>query len=140
MGTRNTPLLKAQVRMRPLLTHSCGTCPHSQQLRRIYRPFLDVKISCLCVFASRVFVSKGGIDLELAPLVVTALDDVCSSSAHLFDEESLGAFLNEVCRWLVEQRLGPHAHHEKYRKCDPYGQVSGLLSCPPLACDVRAMC
>lgn len=57
--------------------------------------------------------------------MVSALDDVCNASAPLFDAESLAAMLREVCHWLVEQRLGPHAHHEKYKMCDPYGQVGG---------------
>lgn len=85
---------------------------------------------CVCC-SFRLFPFEGGIDLELAPQVVTALDDVCSTSARFFDEDSLGALLGEVCRWLVEQRLGPHALHGKYKACDPYGQVSSQLDMPP---------
>lgn len=69
----------------------------------------------------------GGIDLELAPQVVTALDDVCVLSPRSFDTPSLTALLGEVCLWLVEQRIGPRAQHERYRSCDPYAQV---CSCP----------
>lgn len=67
--------------------------------------------------------STGGIDLELAPQVVTALDDVCLLSPRSFDTPSLTALLGEVCLWLVEQRIGPRAQHAKYKTCDPYGQV-----------------
>lgn len=70
-----------------------------------------------------VTVSVGGIDLELAPQVVTALDDVCVLSPRLFDRASLASLLGEVCLWLVEQRIGPRAQHEKYKSCDPYAQV-----------------
>ncbi|CAM9413692.1 unnamed protein product [Ectocarpus fasciculatus] len=64
----------------------------------------------------------GGIDLELAPQVVTALDDVCVLSPRSFDAPSLAALLEEVCLWLVEQRIGPRAQHSSYKSCDPYAQ------------------
>lgn len=67
--------------------------------------------------------SAGGIDLELAPEVVTALDDVCVLSPRSFDAPSLAALLEEVCLWLVEQRIGPRAQHSNYKSCDPYAQV-----------------
>lgn len=67
--------------------------------------------------------SLGGIDLELAPQVVTALDDVCVLSPRCFDRASLAALLGEVCLWLVEQRIGPRAQHPKYKSFDPYAQV-----------------
>lgn len=71
----------------------------------------------------RVFISAGGIDVELAAQVVTALDDVCILSPRSFDAPSLAALLGEVCRWLVEQRIGPRARHDEYKTCDPYAQV-----------------
>jgi len=43
-----------------------------------------------------VFTAAGGIDLELAPQVVTALDDVCVLSPRSFDTPSLTALLGEV--------------------------------------------
>ncbi|CAM9795466.1 unnamed protein product [Ectocarpus sp. 6 AP-2014] len=64
----------------------------------------------------------GGIDLELAPEVVTALDDVCVVSPRSFDAPSLAALLEEVCLWLVEQRIGPRAQHSNFKSCDPYAQ------------------
>ncbi|CAM9903323.1 unnamed protein product [Scytosiphon promiscuus] len=70
----------------------------------------------------------GGIDIELAPQVVTALDDVCLLSPRSFDTPSLTALLGEVCLWLVEQRIGPRAQHAKYKTCDPYGQVQHKLN------------
>lgn len=70
----------------------------------------------------------GGIDLDLAPQVVTALDDVCMISPRSFDEPSLAALLGEVCLWLVEQRIGPRAHCDKYRLFDPYAQVRDLVA------------
>lgn len=70
-----------------------------------------------------VFFFAGGIDLELAPQVVTALDDICVLSPRCFDMTSLAALLGEVCLWLVEQRIGPRAQHARYRSCDPYAQV-----------------
>ena len=71
--------------------------------------------------------NSGGIDLELAPQVVTALDDVCMLSAPSFDVPSLAAMLGEVCHWLVHQRIGARAQHDAYKSCDPYSQVSLLL-------------
>ncbi len=75
----------------------------------------------------------GGIDLELAPQVVTALDDVCVLSPRSFDTPSLTALLGEVCLWLVEQRIGPRAQHAKYRSCDPYAQVRLFTGWQPCA-------
>lgn len=79
-----------------------------------------------------VIVSVGGIDLELAPQVVTALDDVCVLSPRSFDRASLAALLGEVCLWLVEQRIGPRAQHAKYKSCDPYAQVLACSSTLPV--------
>lgn len=88
------------------------------------------KLRCTCirilVCASHSFAFvcfAGGIDLELAPQVVTALDDVCVLSPGSFDRPCLAALLGEVCLWLVEQRIGPRAQHARYRSCDPYAQV-----------------
>lgn len=66
---------------------------------------------------------SGGIDVDLALQVVTALDDVCNISSRSFELPSLTGVLREVCLWLVEQRIGPQAINETYRACDPYGQV-----------------
>lgn len=71
--------------------------------------------------------NSGGIDLELAPQVVTALDDLCMLSPRSFDAPSLAALLEEVCLWLVEQRIGPRAQHAAYKSCDPYSQVGVWL-------------
>lgn len=93
-----------------------------------------------------IMTATGGIDVELAPQVVTALDDVCVLSPRSFDTPSLTALLGEVCLWLVEQRIGPRAQHAKYRSCDPYAQVrlftgwhqpGRLFPCPVYDCCLR---
>lgn len=92
-----------------------------------------------CSIMSRSNVT-GGIDLELAPEVVTALDDVCILSPRSFDAPSLAALLKEVCLWLVEQRIGPRAHHDSYKSCDPYAQVD-IASFPcAVPCLVFGVC
>lgn len=83
----------------------------------------DRCLSACCPQPVPTIVSIGGISMELAPQVVTALDDVCVLSPRSFDRASLAALLGEVCLWLVEQRIGPRAQHTKYKSCDPYAQV-----------------
>lgn len=70
--------------------------------------------------------------------MVTALDDVCTVSPRSFDAQSLAALLGEVCLWLVEQRIGPRAHHVTYKACDPYAQVGSFILCVSRRCGGRA--
>lgn len=90
-------------------------------LGNVYAGYWSNKHGRVTAFAS--WFLSGGIDVDLALQVVTALDDVCNISSRSFELPSLTAVLREVCLWLVEQRIGPQAIHETYRACDPYGQV-----------------
>lgn len=139
MGMRSTLRLQGQVRDRFLCTTVCKSCiedvgtiwllPDDDTCPLVFRLLSDVHmlfswcpshVGLICIYFA------GGIDLELAPQVVTALDDVCILSPRSFDRPSLAALLGEVCLWLVEQRIGPRAQHARYRSCDPYAQVGGV--------------